>query len=141
MDRSASKWDAKGKPSSKWDDKDDYDDRKGSSGTGWGPSEPAEDFQGWGGGAKEDGSKNGHYGRPHSGGEWTSSKEVVLLVQGFSEDASARELRHIFRQYDGFRSLRMVSGDAAHVVFASSDGAYRAMDALQGYVFDEESYD
>eukprot|EP00928_Gymnodinium_smaydae_P087292 TRINITY_DN71570_c0_g1_i1.p1 TRINITY_DN71570_c0_g1~~TRINITY_DN71570_c0_g1_i1.p1 ORF type:complete len:384 (+),score=94.97 TRINITY_DN71570_c0_g1_i1:73-1224(+) len=74
--------------------------------------------------------------------DWGATQEVTLQVQGIPEDATEREVGHIFRQYHGFRSLRLFprgKGLVANVVYATGAAAQAARGALQGYIFDEEA--
>eukprot|EP00244_Chara_vulgaris_P011125 TRINITY_DN537_c0_g1_i1.p1 TRINITY_DN537_c0_g1~~TRINITY_DN537_c0_g1_i1.p1 ORF type:complete len:277 (+),score=52.60 TRINITY_DN537_c0_g1_i1:148-978(+) len=72
---------------------------------------------------------------------------ATLYVEGVPADCSKREAAHIFRPFIGFQGLRLVhreskreSGDKivlCFVEFVNPQCAATAMDALQGYKFDE----
>ncbi|PSC76514.1 U3 small nucleolar ribonucleo MPP10 [Micractinium conductrix] len=72
----------------------------------------------------------------------------TLYIEGLPADVTKRELAHIFRPREGFRSLRLVIKDSkkhageklvmAFVEYTNTYHATEAMDALQGYVFDQE---
>jgi len=101
------------------DGKDGKGQRKGEQ--GWGALDfgggVAGDFGGWGG------------------------QEISLFVQGVPQGVTRRELLHIFRQYAGFSSLRLIEREDHTLVFvsyATPAQAQFAADALNGYVFDEE---
>ncbi|CAM6127904.1 unnamed protein product [Calypogeia fissa] len=72
----------------------------------------------------------------------------TLFVDGLPLDCSRREAAHIFRPFIGFKEVRLVHKDAKRVVlcfveFADARCAATALEALQGYKFDEtdqESY-
>jgi hypothetical protein len=106
---------------------------KGSAGGAWG-----EDHFTWGkgGGGGAGGAAKGSWGPPPSRGE------VTLFVSGVPIGVPRRELMHIFRQYAGFTSLRMVERQDHSLVFATFETAAQAdfvTEALNGYVFDEEA--
>ncbi|XP_042503783.1 RNA-binding protein 1-like [Macadamia integrifolia] len=71
----------------------------------------------------------------------------TLFVEGLPADCTRREVSHIFRPFVGFREVRLVSKDSRHpggeplvlcfVDFATPAQAATALDALQGYKFDE----
>ncbi|EFN57435.1 hypothetical protein CHLNCDRAFT_142904 [Chlorella variabilis] len=70
----------------------------------------------------------------------------TLYIEGLPSDVTRRELGHIFRSREGFRSLRLVIKDSkkhvgeklvmAFVEYSSTYFAAQAMDTLQGYPFD-----
>ncbi|KAM1118662.1 hypothetical protein ACFX2I_042944 [Malus domestica] len=72
----------------------------------------------------------------------------VLFVDGLPTDCTRREVSHIFRPFVGFKDIRVVhkeprrSGDKAMVLcfveFADPKCALTAMEALQGYKFDNK---
>lgn len=72
----------------------------------------------------------------------------VLFVDGLPTDCTRREVGHIFRPFIGFKDIRVIhkeprkSGDKATVLcfveFNDSKCALTAMDALQGYKFDDK---
>ncbi|XP_048444334.1 RNA-binding protein 1 isoform X2 [Pyrus x bretschneideri] len=72
----------------------------------------------------------------------------VLFVDGLPTDCTRREVSHIFRPFVGFKEIRVVhkeprrSGDKAMVLcfveFADPKCALTAMEALQGYKFDNK---
>ncbi|KAL7183533.1 hypothetical protein ACSBR2_025851 [Camellia fascicularis] len=75
----------------------------------------------------------------------------TLFVEGLPANCTRREVSHIFRPFVGYKEVRLVtkeprrSGDDPLVLcfvdFASSAHAATAMDALQGYKFDEHDRD
>lgn len=75
-----------------------------------------------------------------SGGGW-GNQGVDLFVGGVPAGVTTRELRHIFRQYAGFISLRTADREdhtLVFVTFATPAQAQFVADALDGYVFDDE---
>ncbi|CAN6721889.1 unnamed protein product [Malus baccata var. baccata] len=72
----------------------------------------------------------------------------VLFVDGLPTDCTRREVSHIFRPFVGFKEIRVIhkeprrSGDKAMVLcfveFADPKCALTAMEALQGYKFDNK---
>ncbi|ONK59329.1 uncharacterized protein A4U43_C08F5320 [Asparagus officinalis] len=72
----------------------------------------------------------------------------ILFVDGLPNDCTRREVAHLFRPFIGFKEIRVVhkearrSGDKAYVLcfveFNDSKCALTAMDALQGYKFDDK---
>lgn len=92
----------------------------GGGGAGWGAPPPA--LAGGGGGG------------------WGS--EVTLFVSGLPPGVERREVMHIFRQYAGFTSLRLVTREdhtICFVSFATPPQGQFVAEALNGYVFDEEA--
>lgn len=81
----------------------------------------------------------------------TAGESNILFVDGLPTDCSRREVGHLFRPFIGFRELRVVhkeprrSGDKAMVLcfveFADAKCALVAMEALQGYKFDDKKPD
>ncbi|KAH9780224.1 hypothetical protein KPL71_008005 [Citrus sinensis] len=75
----------------------------------------------------------------------------TLFVEGLPSDCSRREVAHIFRPFVGYKEVRLVSKESRHpggdplilcfVDFVSPAHAATAMDALQGYRFDEHDRD
>lgn len=75
----------------------------------------------------------------------------TLFVEGLPADCTQREVSHIFRPFVGFKEVRLVKKEARHsggdpvvlcfVDFYSSSEAAVALDALQGYKFDEHDRD
>ncbi|KAM7490577.1 hypothetical protein LguiA_033498 [Lonicera macranthoides] len=75
----------------------------------------------------------------------------VLFVDGLPTDCSRREVGHLFRPFIGFREIRVVhkeprrSGDKAMVLcfveFTDAKCALTALEALQGYKFDNKKPD
>ncbi|XP_052210459.1 RNA-binding protein 1-like isoform X2 [Diospyros lotus] len=75
----------------------------------------------------------------------------ILFVDGLPTDCSRREVGHLFRPFIGFKDIRVVhkeprrSGDKALVLcfveFADAKCALTAMEALQGYKFDDRKPD
>ncbi|KAL1344869.1 hypothetical protein HN51_018680 [Arachis hypogaea] len=72
----------------------------------------------------------------------------VLFVGGLPKDCTRREVGHLFRPFIGYKDIRVVhkeprrSGDKAltlcFVEFVDSKCALTAMEALQGYKFDDK---
>lgn len=75
----------------------------------------------------------------------------MLFVDGLPKDCTRREVAHLFRPFIGFQEIRVVhkearrSGDEAYVLcfveFNDSKCALTAMEALQGYKFDDKKPD
>ncbi|KAH8973098.1 hypothetical protein BDL97_01G027200 [Sphagnum fallax] len=75
----------------------------------------------------------------------------TLFVDGLPQDCSRREAAHIFRPFIGFKEVRLVHKDAKRVdggkvvlcfvEFADARCAATALEALQGYKFDETDHD
>ncbi|GFQ02626.1 protein maternally expressed gene 5 [Phtheirospermum japonicum] len=75
----------------------------------------------------------------------------VLFVDGLPTDCTRREIGHLFRPFIGFRELRVVHkeprrrGDKAMVLcfveFTEAKCALTALEALQGYKFDDKKPD
>ncbi|XP_077243105.1 RNA-binding protein 2-like [Tasmannia lanceolata] len=75
----------------------------------------------------------------------------TLFVEGLPADCTRREASHIFRPFVGFREVRLVKKESRHsggeplvlcfVDFSTPNHAAVAMDALQGYKFDEHDRD
>ncbi|XP_057432194.1 nuclear speckle RNA-binding protein A-like [Lotus japonicus] len=75
----------------------------------------------------------------------------VLFVDGLPRDCTRREVGHLFRPFIGYKDIRVVhkeprrSGDKAMVLcfveFDDSKCALTAMEALQGYKFDDKKPD
>ncbi|KAH8971786.1 hypothetical protein BDL97_02G160600 [Sphagnum fallax] len=70
----------------------------------------------------------------------------TLFVDGLPQDCTRREAAHIFRPFIGFKEVRLVHKDAKRVVlcfveFADPRCAATALEALQGYKFDETDHD
>ncbi|KAM7463648.1 hypothetical protein LguiA_031769 [Lonicera macranthoides] len=71
----------------------------------------------------------------------------TLFVEGLPVNCSRREVAHIFRPFVGYKEVRLVTKEPRHsgddplvlcfVDFVSPAHAATAMDALQGYKFDE----
>lgn len=72
----------------------------------------------------------------------------ILFVDGLPTDCTRREVGHIFRPFIGFKDIKVIhkeprrSGDKAVVLcfveFNDPKCALTAMDALQGYKFDDK---
>ncbi|KAG5233678.1 RNA-binding protein [Salix suchowensis] len=75
----------------------------------------------------------------------------TLFVEGLPSDCTRREVSHIFRPFVGYKEVRLVSKESRHpggdllvlcfVDFLSPAHAATAMDALQGYRFDDHDRD
>ncbi|OAY67947.1 RNA-binding protein 1 [Ananas comosus] len=71
----------------------------------------------------------------------------TLFVEGLPSNCTRREVSHIFRPFVGFREVRLVNREPRHpggdphilcfVDFSTPAQAAVALDALQGYKFDE----
>lgn len=71
----------------------------------------------------------------------------TLFMEGLPADCTRREVSHIFRPFVGFQEVRLVNKESKHpggdpfvlcfVDFATPGQAAVALDALQGYSFDE----
>ncbi|KAH0452440.1 hypothetical protein IEQ34_019739 [Dendrobium chrysotoxum] len=71
----------------------------------------------------------------------------TLFVEGLPADCTRREVSHVFRPFVGFQEVRLVTKDSKHagrdafvlcfVDFTTPSQAAVALDALQGYCFDE----
>jgi len=124
------------------------DGKSGKDGKGWGMGGgDAWGGGGWGGDAWGKGGdawgKGGDaWGKSGKGG-WGAPQSVDLFVGGVPPDASKRELSHIFRQYAGFMSMRLVQKERllCFVSFATPAQAEFVANALTGYVFDQDSPD
>ncbi|KAG9138770.1 hypothetical protein Leryth_007406 [Lithospermum erythrorhizon] len=78
----------------------------------------------------------------------TAAESNVLFVDGLPTDCSRREVGHLFRPFIGFKEIKVVhkearrKGDKAMVLcfveFADAKCALTAMEALQGYKFDDK---
>jgi len=67
--------------------------------------------------------------------------EVTLFVSGLPADATAREVAHAFRQYQGYLRLKVVQKQdhaISFVTFETPEQAQFVADALTGYTFDEQ---
>jgi len=103
-------------------------------------------YDDWGGGGYGMGMGMGMGGMGMGmgmGGKGGGKGGVDLFVGGVPSDATERELSHIFRQYAGFMSLRMVQKAQmlVFVTFATPAQAQFVAEALTGYVFDQNSRD
>ncbi|KAJ6406550.1 hypothetical protein OIU84_010125 [Salix udensis] len=75
----------------------------------------------------------------------------ILFVDGLPTDCTRREVGHLFRPFIGYKEIRVVhkearnSGDRATVLcfveFTDANCAVTAMEALQGYKFDDKKPD
>ncbi|XP_039142133.1 RNA-binding protein 2-like isoform X1 [Dioscorea cayenensis subsp. rotundata] len=71
----------------------------------------------------------------------------TLFVEGLPSNCTRREVSHVFRPFVGFREVRLVSKESRHpggdplilcfVDFSTASQAAVALEALQGYKFDE----
>ncbi|KAL5224317.1 hypothetical protein ABZP36_010956 [Zizania latifolia] len=71
----------------------------------------------------------------------------TLFIEGIPTDCACREVSHIFRPFVGFREVRLVNKEPRHpggepvllcfVDFENATQSAIAMEALQGYKFDE----
>ncbi|XP_020203877.1 U2 small nuclear ribonucleoprotein B'' [Cajanus cajan] len=91
-------------------------------------------------------SKSSYDGLPIS-----AADSNILFVGGLPNDCTRREVGHLFRPFIGYKDIRVVhkeprrSGDKAmtlcFVEFVDSKCALTAMEALQGYKFDDKKPD
>ncbi|KAL3838046.1 hypothetical protein ACJIZ3_022637 [Penstemon smallii] len=75
----------------------------------------------------------------------------TLFVEGLPANCTRREVSHIFRPFVGYKEVRLVTKESRHsggdplvlcfVDFQSPAHAATAMDAIQGYKFDEHDRD
>ncbi|XP_051121813.1 RNA-binding protein 2-like isoform X3 [Andrographis paniculata] len=75
----------------------------------------------------------------------------TLFVEGLPANCTRRDVSHIFRPFVGYKEVRLVTKESRHpggdplvlcfVDFQSPAHAATAMDALQGYKFDEHDRD
>lgn len=75
----------------------------------------------------------------------------TLFVEGLTANCSRREVSHIFRPFVGFREVRLVNKESRNpggepivlcfVDFSTPGQSTLALDALQGYKFDEHDRD
>ena len=75
----------------------------------------------------------------------------TLFVEGLPTNCTRREAAHIFRPFVGFKEVRLVNKEPKHpggeplvlcfVDFANASCAATALEALQGYKFDENERD
>lgn len=71
---------------------------------------------------------------------------ATLYVEGVPPDATRREMAHVFRPFEGFRSTRLVAKENVRgpLCFAEFDDprcASKAKDTLQGYLIDRDAPD
>ncbi|KAH6831105.1 hypothetical protein C2S53_009300 [Perilla frutescens var. hirtella] len=93
------------------------------------------------------------YDRPNSmtrtdGNPLPAAESNILFIDGLPTDCTRREIGHLFRPFIGFREIRVVHkeprrrGDKAMVLcfveFTDAKCALTAMEALQGYKFDDK---
>eukprot|EP00227_Mantoniella_beaufortii_P013819 CAMPEP_0197583906 /NCGR_PEP_ID=MMETSP1326-20131121/6677_1 /TAXON_ID=1155430 /ORGANISM="Genus nov. species nov., Strain RCC2288" /LENGTH=136 /DNA_ID=CAMNT_0043148189 /DNA_START=1 /DNA_END=408 /DNA_ORIENTATION=+ len=68
-----------------------------------------------------------------------------LFIEGVPKDATVREISHILRPFDGFKSARLVSkegrGPLCFAEFADPEAAMGALEVLQGYLIDRDDPD
>lgn len=89
--------------------------------------------------------------QPVSTGLVPADASSTLFVEGLPSDCSRREAAHVFRPFVGFKEVRLVRKDAKRpggdqfilcfVDFVDSRCAATALEALQGYKFDEAERD
>ena len=68
---------------------------------------------------------------------------ATIYVEGVPADATVREMAHVFRPFEGFKSTRLVSKESVRgpLCFAEFDNpefALTAKDTLQGYLIDRD---
>ncbi|XP_073116670.1 protein MATERNALLY EXPRESSED GENE 5 isoform X2 [Elaeis guineensis] len=81
----------------------------------------------------------------------SADQSNILFVDGLPTDCMRREVAHLFRPFIGFKDIRVVhkeprrAGDKAHVLcfveFNDAKCALIALEALQGYKFDDRKPD
>ncbi|CAL1404451.1 unnamed protein product [Linum trigynum] len=113
-----------------------------SMGTGMGSMEP-------GGAPMSD--RNLGFGGGRSDLSLPPDASSTLYVEGLPSDCTRREVSHIFRPFVGYKEVRLVSKESRRpggdplilcfVDFMSPAHAATALDALQGYMFDEHDHD
>lgn len=75
----------------------------------------------------------------------------ILFIDGLPSDCTRREVSHLFRPFIGFQEIRLVHKEPRHardkamvlcfVEFSDAKCALTAMEALQGYKFDNKKPD
>ncbi|RWR88914.1 RNA-binding protein 1-like protein [Cinnamomum micranthum f. kanehirae] len=80
-----------------------------------------------------------------------SDESNILFVDGLPSDCTRREVAHLFRPFIGFKEIRVIhkeprrSGEKAVVLcfveFIDAKCALTALEALQGYKFDDKKSD
>ncbi|KAM3375776.1 RNA-binding protein 2-like [Capsicum galapagoense] len=97
--------------------------------------------------------KSRNIGMPGSRPEVTLPTDAssTLFVEGLPADCTRREVSHVFRPFVGYKEVRLVQKGSKYaggdplilcfVDFASPLHSAAAMDALQGYKFDEHDRD
>ncbi|XXG68067.1 hypothetical protein AAC387_Pa06g1246 [Persea americana] len=80
-----------------------------------------------------------------------SDESNILFVDGLPSDCTRREVAHLFRPFIGFKEIRVIhkeprrSGEKAVVLcfveFNDAKCALTALEALQGYKFDDKKSD
>lgn len=81
----------------------------------------------------------------------STEESNILFVDGLPSDCTRREVAHLFRPFIGFKEIRVIhkeprrSGDKASVLcfveFNDAKCAFTALEALQGYKFDDKKPD
>ncbi|KAJ0971374.1 hypothetical protein J5N97_019333 [Dioscorea zingiberensis] len=81
----------------------------------------------------------------------SDNESNVLYVDGLPADCTRREVSHLFRPFIGFKEIRVVhkeprrAGEKAQVLcfveFKDAKCAFTALEALQGYKFDDKKPD
>mmetsp|Transcript_4295 Transcript_4295/g.12004 ORF Transcript_4295/g.12004 Transcript_4295/m.12004 type:complete len:245 (+) Transcript_4295:56-790(+) len=91
-----------------------------------------------------------HYAPPHpaippgpAGPPLPYQANNTLFIEGVPDDATEREMSHIFRPFHGYQAIRKTSrrggdpgGYLCFVEFLTPEAAFAAMNALQGYKMD-----
>ncbi|KAE8699829.1 MEG5 [Hibiscus syriacus] len=80
-----------------------------------------------------------------------SDASSTLYVEGLPSDCTRREVSHIFCPFVGYKEVRLVTKEPRYpggdpiklcfVDFVSPSHAATSMDALQGYIFDENDHE
>ncbi|XP_020598732.1 RNA-binding protein 1-like [Phalaenopsis equestris] len=93
----------------------------------------------------------GGYSRGRTEAPLPQDASNTLFVEGLPANCTRREVSHIFRPFIGFQEVRLVNKGSRHsggdplvlcfVDFVTANQAANAMDALQGYRFDERDRD
>eukprot|EP01006_Ploeotia_vitrea_P019842 TRINITY_DN52094_c0_g2_i1.p1 TRINITY_DN52094_c0_g2~~TRINITY_DN52094_c0_g2_i1.p1 ORF type:complete len:187 (-),score=32.12 TRINITY_DN52094_c0_g2_i1:549-1109(-) len=112
-------------------------------------------YRGERGGGRDYGGNNYDYGyggydygyQMDGMGPQDAFERATVYVEGIPNDASEREVSHIFRPFYGFRGLRLVQRDSKRnpgtkytICFVEFDMKYHAqyaLDVLQGYTFNK----
>lgn len=111
--------------------------------SGWKGGAPRQHQSTWGAGGGEEAMTAEGYQQPQEVAvpQPSAPGEVTLFVSGLPADATAREVAHAFRQYQGYLRLKVVQKQdhaIGFVTFETPEQAQFVADALTGYTFDEQ---